>query len=422
MPSKYEKLSELYFHEYNPNFLIDLNPNEEQYDPQFAINYEEDDYEKKRRKIFKELCAAILTSKCPRCDSTVAVKAWNIQEYAAASADFNNRPNRSIRLKLDLNYYVYVLLDTRKPGRFVYRIGDKTIIFKFQPFYVGKGKNDRLKQHANTARKKKCRRLELSVKEQTILDIEKSGRKVIEKIISTKTIEAVAFAKEILLISEIGRLDLGLGPLTNLTDGGGGTYNMSLASKKKWARRRRKTIDALTDEERKELLGTGSRKWWSSLTKDEYLAQNRKTGDAISKDIASWSPEKKELVSANRSKSHKSRWENMTPKEREAERKQKRKDLQNHPVQKCPHCGFAGSGPNMGKWHFDRCKHNPNLSEEVKADRDPNSEKNRLANEKKSASLLKTAASKPLKTCPHCRQQGRHHNFIRNHFDNCKHQ
>lgn len=27
----------------------------------------------------------------------------------------------------------------------------------------------------------------------------------------------------------------------------------------------------------------------------------------------------------------------------------------------CPHCGTAGKGPALYKWHFDRCKHNPNL-------------------------------------------------------------
>ncbi len=38
------------------------------------------------------------------------------------------------------NFYVYIYLDPRKPGNFVY--GD--FLFKFEPFYDGKGKGDRI--------------------------------------------------------------------------------------------------------------------------------------------------------------------------------------------------------------------------------------------------------------------------------------
>jgi len=40
------------------------------------------------------------------------------------------------------DYYVYVLMDSSKKGEYVY--GD--IKFNFEPFYIGKGKGDRINQ------------------------------------------------------------------------------------------------------------------------------------------------------------------------------------------------------------------------------------------------------------------------------------
>lgn len=43
-------------------------------------------------------------------------------------------------------FYIYCLLDTRKPGNFIYgEYGDYNL--KFEPFYIGKGKNDRKDFH-----------------------------------------------------------------------------------------------------------------------------------------------------------------------------------------------------------------------------------------------------------------------------------
>jgi len=36
-------------------------------------------------------------------------------------------------------HYVYIYLDTRKPGNFIY----DDMLFNFEPFYVGQGKNNR---------------------------------------------------------------------------------------------------------------------------------------------------------------------------------------------------------------------------------------------------------------------------------------
>uniref|UniRef100_UPI0037511A01 LEM-3-like GIY-YIG domain-containing protein n=1 Tax=Acinetobacter sp. TaxID=472 RepID=UPI0037511A01 len=44
-----------------------------------------------------------------------------------------------------MSYYVYIFLDPRKSGYFSY--GD--LNFVFEPFYVGKGKDNRFKRHLN---------------------------------------------------------------------------------------------------------------------------------------------------------------------------------------------------------------------------------------------------------------------------------
>lgn len=40
-------------------------------------------------------------------------------------------------------FYVYIYFDPRKPGNWVY--GE--FIFEFEPFYAGKGKDDRIDDH-----------------------------------------------------------------------------------------------------------------------------------------------------------------------------------------------------------------------------------------------------------------------------------
>jgi hypothetical protein len=101
-------------------------------------------------------------------------------------------------------YYVYIYLDTSKPGKYVY--GEYK--FLHEPIYVGKGKRKRAYYY-----EKRNKYLKNKIK--------KIGKPII--LIITKDLEeSKAFELEKFLIALIGRKDLGKGPLCNFTDGGEG--------------------------------------------------------------------------------------------------------------------------------------------------------------------------------------------------------
>ena len=131
----------------------------------------------------------------------------------------------------DRRFYIYVYLDPRKKGLFTYGKYD----FKFEPFYVGKGKDLRLYDHL----KESNRNLEVGnkLKINKIIKIKRELNKepIIIKSFEFLTNEEAIFY-EICMIKEIGRINLKTGPLTNLTDGGDGTYGYipSQKAKENW--------------------------------------------------------------------------------------------------------------------------------------------------------------------------------------------
>jgi len=97
---------------------------------------------------------------------------------------------------------------------YVYQYEDK---FTRLPFYVGKGKSDRKSAHLRNARKGDSdTRLQTKIRE---LGFEKGVEIVVVK---GNLTEWGALRYECQLIEEIGRVDLGTGPLLNRTSGGEG--------------------------------------------------------------------------------------------------------------------------------------------------------------------------------------------------------
>lgn len=113
-------------------------------------------------------------------------------------------------------YYIYVYLDTRKKGS--YSFGD--FHFEYEPFYIGKGVNERHLTHlrvANGSRKGKNNLIVTKIK--SILN--DGFEPTIIKIIEGLTKENYD-SYEISTIKLIGKYCDGLGPLLNTTDGGDG--------------------------------------------------------------------------------------------------------------------------------------------------------------------------------------------------------
>lgn len=113
-------------------------------------------------------------------------------------------------------YYIYVYLDTRKKGS--YSFGD--FHFEYEPFYIGKGINDRYLTHlkvANGSRKGKNNLIVSRIK--SILN--DGFEPIVIKIVEGLTKENYD-SYEISTIKLIGKLCDGSGPLLNITDGGDG--------------------------------------------------------------------------------------------------------------------------------------------------------------------------------------------------------
>lgn len=129
-------------------------------------------------------------------------------------------------------YYVYVYLDPRKPGEYIY-FDDKLKLeakFDYEPFYVGKGCGKRKHTHLsenenNTANRYKFNKIQKIIRE--------TGNDPIVLLNEFDLYEQDAFKLEIKLIALIGRNDLKKGPLTNLTDGGEGPSNPSAERRRK---------------------------------------------------------------------------------------------------------------------------------------------------------------------------------------------
>jgi hypothetical protein len=121
------------------------------------------------------------------------------------------------------NYYIYIYLDPRKYG--YYKYGEYK--FDYEPFYVGKGKNDRCKIYYNRNKYFKNK----------INKIIRCGLKPIIFKLYENLNENKSFEFEKKLIKEIGRIDLKTGSLINMTDGGEGTSGISEEERSKISER-----------------------------------------------------------------------------------------------------------------------------------------------------------------------------------------
>jgi group I intron endonuclease len=152
--------------------------------------------------------------------------------------------------------YVYIYLDPRKKGVFCYDGLDFS--FLYEPFYVGKGTGGRCYSHLREALKTSNSNYKLN----KIRKLSSLSKKPIIVKLYNNIEEVNALKIESLLIEKIGRIDKGLGPLTNLTDGGEGTMGY-VFSDDQLEKRRLKIMGELNpnygnkwDENKKEEFGS----------------------------------------------------------------------------------------------------------------------------------------------------------------------
>lgn len=152
-------------------------------------------------------------------------------------------------------FYVYALMDERKPGPFYY--GNWK--FDFEPFYIGKGKDTRWKSHL----KHKSPNYTNPHNTRKIRKMEREGYSLKVRVVRENMCEADAFSLEIKLISRIGRYNLRLGPLTNLTRGGEGMAGQVISKKTR------------------KILKAAGTKQFASMTPEQLAARTQKAKDAV---------------------------------------------------------------------------------------------------------------------------------------------
>lgn len=241
------------------------------------------------------------------------------------------------------------------------------------PFYIGKGKEDRYLYHLQEAKKSRTKDSN-KLKINTIRKILKQGLEPQIRFIDTDLSEEQAFELEEFLIKEIGRIDLGTGTLTNLTNGGEGLSGL---------------IRDISGENNPNHGNTGDKSaWWgrkhSEETKEkmrlaqlgrviteEHKQKMRKPkseqGRAnIAKARLESDYRSSEETKHKLSESLKGRPSPMKGKSWTDEQRQRMSDQRKglpKPKKLCPHCNREVAINTYNRWHGDNCKENQNVSE-----------------------------------------------------------
>jgi len=170
---------------------------------------------------------------------------------------------------MEKRYYVYVYLDPRKIGKYVY--GDYK--FLHEPIYVGKGKRKRayyVEKHNSFLKAK----------------LAKIGKPII-LLLAEQLLETNAFSLEKELIALIGRHDLGKGSLCNFTNGGEGPSGASRSEETK--RKISKSMNGMIRpiETRNKMSAYRTGKTLSQKSKDKISVKNKIAWENLRKAVSS---------------------------------------------------------------------------------------------------------------------------------------
>jgi hypothetical protein len=236
------------------------------------------------------------------------------------------------------------------------------------PFYVGKGKEDRWEHHVKQAKKQRTTDSN-KLKINTIRKILKQGQEPLIKFIDINLSEDQAFELEEFMIGWIGRLDLGTGTLTNMTNGGEGLSGLvrDLSGKNNpnygntgekcvwWGRNH-------TEETKKKM----SEAQKGRILSEEHKAKMRKPKSedgraniAKARIESNYRPSdetKRKTSEALKGRPSPRKGKTWTDEQR-LKMSEQRKGLLK-PKKTCPHCNRAVAINTYNRWHGDNCKEN----------------------------------------------------------------
>lgn len=193
-----------------------------------------------------------------------------------------------------------------------------------KPFYIGKGKGNRITNHFTDSSRKLN-----NIKNKIISKAEKQGIKILSEFLCTGLSEESALSLEMKLIKLLGRRDINTGILANMTDGGEGKSGAiaSLETRKK----------------RSESLKICGRDWTPS---EETKAKISKTlkGRPITQEILA------KRIGKKHSESHSTNISNAL-----------KMYLENNsrPTGICQYCNGEFQTASLARWHGDNCKNKP---------------------------------------------------------------
>lgn len=243
-------------------------------------------------------------------------------------------------------YYVYVYLDPRVNGNYIY----DELIFYNEPIYVGKGKNDRDIIHLENCKNNKRGQYPFYDKLNKILS---TGYIPVILRLESFDNEILALEYEKFVIEKIGRLALGTGFLLNLTAGGigGDTYTgqsdqrKNEISSKRSISNKGKNLGKKCSEKQKEKLRVANLGKKASDETKQKMSISR-----LGKSINQNTSEESKL---RRSNAHKGK--------KVSDETKLRIKLANkgmiQPELICPVCNKKGKSNAMKRWHFNNCKH-----------------------------------------------------------------
>jgi len=200
------------------------------------------------------------------------------------------------QMKVNPIFYVYVYLDPRKPGTYIY----DEYSFDYEPFYVGKGSNNRLYYHIKDGYHSNNHILNKIKK----IQLETGCDPIIIKIMDQIS-EEISFNLEKHIIQTIGRVDLHKGPLCNFTEGGEGSSNPSDETRKKMSERAKKRTPSFSG---KQHTDESKRKMSESAMGRKNTLEHRKKISEARKGIKKSEETKKRMSDAMLGNNNKSKY------------------------------------------------------------------------------------------------------------------